>query len=525
MMVVESLTVILILAALTAGFTMLGRCVIVPQPVLLALIGIALSFVRVFPTIQLDPEVVLLVMLPPLVYSAAVEMPWEDFRSNARSISLFALGLVALTSACVAVVAHIMVRGLSWPEALALGAIVSPTDPVASTAVSDRLGLPRRLVSITKGEGLVNDAIALTLLKIATAAILAHSFSIAGGLMRFGAIVIGETAYGTAVGWVTSKLRKRISDGRVDVTVSLLTPFLAYLVPQSLGGSGVLATVAAGMYVGIQTPELVSSETRLDLASVWDVLTFILEGSLFLLTGLQFRSVIDGTLKFTGASVLLYGLAITATVIVLRFLWTLAVTGLGSRFWPGKNEPSFPKRHLIYLGWCGMRGGISLAAALSLAIAIPSRGLIIFITACVIAGTLILQGGPLPFLLRALKLDEDAKDEREASKGLERKARIESIDAALKDLEECGEEAASIRDEYRRRLELLRRGSNEEADIGPAGYARNRVHIRLEALRAERGKILSLRREGKLPEYVSHRIERDLDLREVRLQQLFPANY
>jgi CPA1 family monovalent cation:H+ antiporter len=522
-MVIESLTVILILIGLTAGFTVLGQRLTIPDPVFLAIVGIGLSFIRVFPPIKLDPQLVLLVMLPPLVYSAAVELPWEDFRGNARPISLFAVGLVVVTTAIVAVVAHAIVPNLGWPEAFALGAIVSPTDTVASTAVSNSLGLPRRLVAITQGEGLVNDAVALTLFKLATAAILVHEFSPARALTRFIAIVIGEPIYGTALGWLTTKIRQRIADARVEVAVSLLTPFVAFLVPESLGGSGVLATLSAGMYISIRAPELVSSETRLSLAGNWDVLIFLLEGSLFLLTGLQFRSVIQGAPHFQRVNTLLAAGAVTGAVVLLRFVWTWPITWLTYHLSGKANEASLPNRQVAYLAWCGMRGGISLAAALSLAVQVPARNLIIFITACVIAATLILQGGPLPFLVRVLRLEEDAREEQGEAQGLERQARMEAIEEAIGTLEHSGDKADRVRDEYKHRLDMLRRHSNEETDVGPAGYRKGQLQIRLDALAAERQAVVKMHRQGRLPEHVLHRIERDLDLREVRLQQLRSA--
>lgn len=522
-MPIESLTILLILIGLIAAITWLGHQVRVLDPVLLTIAGIALGFIPIFPTIRLDPQLVLLFVLPPLVYSAAVELPWEDFRGNRRPISLFAIGLVLATGAAVAAVAHALVPNLDWGEAFALGAAVAPTDTVASIAVSDQLGLPRRLLAITQGEGLVNDAVALTLLRVATAAILVHQFSIGSALGRFAGIVVGEPLYGLLIGWLAVTIRRRIADARVEVAVTLLTPFIAFLIPESLGGSGVLATVTAGMYVSLWAPELVSSEARLSLAGTWEFLVFLLEGALFLLTGLQFRSVIDGAPGLKGFHTLFVAGAVTAAVILLRIVWTWPALWLTYRF-PGKgNQPRLPNRQKIFLAWCGMRGGISLAAALSLSTEIPSRNLIVFITACVIAGTLILQGGSLPALLRRLGLDRDARLERGEAQDVEREARIKAVISALEELGSRGTEAAPIRDEYEYRLRMLRRHENEEQDIGPAGYHKDLLAIRLDALAAERAKIFGMNREGRLPEHVMLRIARDIDLREVRLRQLVSA--
>ncbi|MGH9585188.1 MAG: Na+/H+ antiporter [Bryobacteraceae bacterium] len=523
-MPIESLTVLLVLIGLIVAITWLARRLRILDPVLLTLAGIVLSFITIFPTIELDPKLVLLFVLPPLVYSAAVDLPWEDFRGNMRPISLFAVGLVLATSAAVASVAHAFIPRLSWAEAFALGAIVSPTDTVASTAVSDRLGLPRRLLAIMQGEGLVNDAVALTLLRVATAAILARTFSPTTAVLRFAAIIILEPLYGAAIGWLATNIRRKIADARVEVAVSLLTPFLAFLIPEALGGSGVLATVSAGMYVSLRAPELVSSETRLSLAGTWDVLIFLLEGALFLLTGMQFRAIIHGAPGLRGFHTLAAAAAVTGAVIILRFVWTWPAIWLTYRF-PGiiGDQSRLPNRQVTFLAWCGMRGGISLAAALSLSTLVPSRNLILFITACVIVGTLIFQGGSLPFLLRKLSLDKDARLERGEALGLEHEARMEAVAGALESLGHRGVEASPIRDEYEHRLDMLRRHADEEQDVGPAGYRKDLLRIRMDTLAVERGKILNMHREGRLPEHVMHRIERDIDLREVRLRQLVSA--
>lgn len=515
----EILPIVLVLLAIAAGSTLIAEKMVMPEPVVMAAIGIGLSFIPNFPTLQLNPRVVLLGFLPPLVYIAAAQLPWDEFRLNIRPILSLAVGLVAATSLAVATVSHFLVPGLGWAEAFALGAIVSPTDPVASTAISERLGVPRRLTAITEGEGLVNDAIALTLLHVATTAIATSTFVPAHVLLRLLIIVFGETAYGLLVGWVAAKLRGRISDARVEVTVSILTPFVAYLLPESLGGSGVLATVAAGMYIGIKNPELVPSATRLNLAGFWDIITYLLNGTLFLLTGLQFQSIVTGASHVLGIRVLSYGFIVTAVVIVLRFAWSWPAAWIDHHLPIPTSYSRLPNRHLTFLAWCGMRGGISLAAALSLAQTVPSRQTILLVTACVIAGTLIFQGAPLPFLLRKLKLDKDASREIQESMHQERTARLTAVKAALEKLRKAGSKAKSLRGEYQHRLHLLQHGEDPDSGIGPTGYRQEQVRLHLEAVAAEREAILSLYREGKLPEHVLHRIERDLDLTEVRLGQ------
>lgn len=511
----QTVGISLVVVASICLLSLLARRISIPSPVLLTAIGIGLGFVPVFPTVKLNPESVLLLVLPPMVYSAAIGLPWEDFRSNFRAISLYAFALVVVSSAAVAFVARLLMPGLSWAEAFALGAVVAPTDPVASTAASEHIGLPQRIKAITQGEGLVNDAVALTTLKLSTAAILTHSFSIGAVFSHFGVIVTGEITYGLFVGWIVSKIRRRITDARVEVAVSLMTPFLAYLLPEALGGSGVIATVAAGMYIGMKAPELVSAETRLSLAGSWDVLTFLLEGSLFFLTGLQFRLLVKGSIETRAGSLLLYGAALTAALVVLRFIWTWLVSVSRRFFFSGTYMP-FP--HLVYLGWCGMRGGISLAAALSISSGVKDRDEIVFLTACVIAGTLIVQGAPLPLLVRKLGLDQEARDEEQEAAGAERKARVEAINAALHELDSCGSEADRVRQQYSHRLKVLRKGESAEEDLSAAGFRKAAVEITLRGIQAERNCIIGLNRSGKLSQHILHRIERDLDLREARFK-------
>lgn len=520
----EILIVLLSLLALTALCSAIAEKVVLPEPVVMAVVGIGLSFIPHFPIVRLNSKLVLLVFLPPLVYLSATRLPWEEFRSNLRPIVSLAVGLVAATCGVVASVAHAAIPGLGWAEAFALGAIVSPTDPVASTAIADRLGVPRRLTAITEGEGLVNDAIALTLLHVATIAIVTDSFSIGHAFLRLVVIIVGEITYGLAVGWVAAQLRRRILDARIEITVSVLTPFLAYLLPESLGGSGVLATVTAGMYIGTRNPELVPSATRLNLAGFWDMIAYLLNGSLFLLTGLQFQSIVSGASHLGAAHILGYGALITAVVIILRFVWSWPASWIDHHLPIRTSKIAISNRHLTFLAWCGMRGGISLAAALSLAASTPHRNTILLITAFVIAGTLILQGGPLPILLRKLRLDVDARNETHQSTQQERKARMAGVKAALDKLAKAGKSSERLRAEYQHRLHLLQCGEDPESGIGPTGYRREQIQLHLDAVAAERQAILDLYRKGRLPEHVLHRVERDLDLTEVRLGQFLSTS-
>lgn len=507
---------VLILSAvallLVAATNILAEKLPIPVPVVQTAVGIALAFIPGVPRIALDPDFVLLAVLPPLVYAAAVQLPWEEFRENLRAIATLAFGLVAATVAAAAAVAHSIVPGLSWPAALVLGAVVSPTDPVASTALASRIGVPRRLIAVLEGEGLVNDAVALTIKTIALAALLGAGASVSSGLVRFVVIVAGEIGYGLALGWFIAQVRKRIDDASTETVVTLVTPFAAYLVPWALGGSGVLATVATGMYIGEQSPELVPSGIRLRLTSVWQVIVYVLNGILFLLTGLQARSIWSGTGGQPG--VLQNAAAIALTVIFLRFVWAWPAAKLPrwvlSIF--GDVDPMPPVRHLGFVAWSGMRGAISLAAALSLPAELQFRREIIFMTAFVIAATLLVQGTTLPWLIRILRLDADAANEREAEQRSEASARSEIAACALEALRgETSLLAHRIRQDY----ELVEKGAGE---VDSTYDAARDAELRSRALAAQRRRLIDLHRNGRISAWVLGRLERDLDLQEAALE-------
>lgn len=499
--------------ALVAVSELLALRVGLPAAVVQTALGLALAFISGIPSIRLNPEFVLKVILPVLVYAAAVELPWDAFRRNIGPIATLAFGLVIATVAAVAAVIHFLIPSWSWPAALVVGAIVSPTDPVAITAVASRLGVPHRLVAIVEGEGLVNDAVALTIKTIALAALITGHASMGAAVARFFAIVVGEIGWGWLVGWIFAVIRRRIEDSSTEIAISLLTPFAAYLIPQALGGSGVLATVAAGMYIGEKRPELVPYGTRLHLASVWQVIVYALNGVLFLLTGLQFRSIWFES-RVGAGHVLLYGSAVAGTAVALRICWTWAAVWLRRLIVTAfhRGDSVLPWRHVAFIAWSGMRGSISLAAALSLPAATDLTNPVVFITAFVIAVTLMLQGATLPILIRLLRLDRDAHAERAKLQKCEAEARRGTAAAALAMLEP---EQGPVADQIKRRYRTVARaaepsGSGEQVDKEAA--------LRQRAISAERQHVIQMHRNGEIPELVLRRIERELDLEEALLK-------
>jgi len=524
-----------------AALATLAARIKVPYPILLVLGGLALGFVPGLPRIELEPDVVFLIFLPPLLYVSAIFTSWRDFRANLRPISLLAVGLVLLTTCVVAVVGHFAV-GIPWAAAFALGAIVSPTDAIAATTVAQRLGVPRRIVTILEGESLVNDATGIVAYRIAVAAVTTGAFSIWAAGLQFVLGAAGGIAVGLAVGWVIIQARRFISDDpSVQNTISLLTPFAAYLLAEEpshyvweqlnerfgfageFAFSGVLAVVACGLYLGRRGPSVISSEARLQGYAFWELVTFLLNGLVFALIGLQLRGVLDALAEddYTIPTLILYAGLVSLTVIAVRFLWVFPATylpRLASRALRSR-DPAPPARAITVISWTGMRGVISLAVALALPLDFPQRDLIVFLTFCVILATLVLQGLSLPALIRTLRLEDDGSAEKEETQG-----RIEIAGAALARIEELAEEdwvredtAERIRGlyNYRRSRFSVRYGDDEDGiEERSAAYQR----LMRELLRAQREELIRMRNQGEIGDEAMHRIERDLDLEEARLE-------
>lgn len=494
----------------------------IPNAVVWAALGLAAGFIPGIPAFRLDPNIALFLILPPLVYSSAVQLPWPEFRANLRPISLLAIGLVVASTATAAALAH-SVAGFPWAAAFVLGAIVSPTDPVAASAVAARVGLPHRLVAILEGEGLVNDAVSLSIFRIALAAAVTHHFSIAGGMLRFVVILVGEPLYGWLLGIGVARLRARIKDPSIEITVSLLTPFAAYLVPEHLGGSGILATVAAGMYMGEQIPTLVPAGTRLHATSFWQMIVFLLNGGLFLAAGLELRRVIEAA--HAGSQAFEWALAIGTALAAVRIVWCVVswYAFRAIRLALGRQRQPTPARELAVVAWSGMRGPVSLAAALSIpasahGAAFPAFQQTVFITAIVVVLTLLLQGPALPWLVRLLGLSKDADAERRELREHELTGALEGARAALDRLSELQNDggvrhelAERLRRYYEDRLDEARDEAN-----APKADAREE-NMRAQLIDAERARILELRNQGRISDYALERLQRSLDLRETLL--------
>ncbi|MEP7014980.1 MAG: Na+/H+ antiporter [Verrucomicrobiota bacterium] len=519
--------IIVLLFAVVAASVLFARKVALPYPVVLVLVGLLLSFIPHLPELKLDPNIVFYFFLPPLLYPAALFTSWRDFRRSLRAILLLAFGLVLFTMVVVAWVAHSLIPSLPWAAAFALGAIVSPPDAVAATSVIRRLSVPHRIVSILEGESLVNDATALVALQFAVAALLTGQFSLGHAALQFTWAAAGGIGFGLLIGVAIRWVHRHLDDPPVQITISLLTPFLAYLPAERMHASGVLAVVAAGIYLGWHSPLILSARYRLQAFAFWEIVVFLLNGFVFTTIGLQ----LPGILRSLGASSLLVpienALLISGAVVLVRIAWVFA--GAYLPFLLSKRvcakEPTPPWQHVAVIAWSGMRGVISLAAAFALPFllldgsALPGRDYILFLTFSVILTTLVFQGLTLPLVIRKLRVKGDGATDEE-----ERVARLEANKAALALLARLGakpevsdEAVARLRAEYGERvgqLELCADNPDDcRGEIATPQYQR----LQRKALDVERETIIRLRNERVISDDALRRIQRDLDLAEARL--------
>jgi CPA1 family monovalent cation:H+ antiporter len=517
----EDLQLLALLLALGALLA-LSPTLRLPLPILLVLGGVVMGFVPGLPHVTLPPDVVLVAVLPPLLYSGAFFTSLRDLRTNKRPISFLAFGLVGTTMATVGVAAHEWI-GLPWAVAFTLGAVVSPTDALAATEITSRLGAPRRIVSLIEGESLVNDGTALVLYKAAVGAVVGGSFSLLDTSGRIVLNVLGGIAIGLAVGWLVRQVRRRLDDAPIEVAIAVLSGYLAYLPAVAAGVSGVLAAVTIGVYMGWHTPELTNERTRLSGDAFWEILVFLVNALLFVLVGLQLRRIVDALSGIATAKLAGYTAIVCATVIVTRIVWvpvfTYAPRLLVRRI--READPYPPWQWPALISWIGIRGAVTLVAALALPTSFPDRELIVFLAFTVIGATLVLQGLTLPGLIRLLGISDDGSADREDAK-----ARIRAAEAALVRLEELVEDGAVRtdtaerlrgalgfrRDRFRARFDDEDDGAIEERS---AAYQR----VMRELLDAERAAIIQLRNSGVIDDAVMQRVQRDLDLETARLDQ------
>lgn len=517
---VIALEVLLGLAVVVALVVTLAQRLQLPYPILLVVAGLAIGLAPGLPQVELDPELVLVVLLPPILFAAAWSTPIRDVRRDRRPIALLSVGLVLFTTLAVGLVTSVAVPGLPLAAAMALGAIVAPPDAIAATAVLRRLSVPRRIVTILEGESLVNDATALTAYRVAVVAVTTGVFVLADAVLQFGWALTGGVLVGLAVGVGVSWIWARLFDPPVEMLLSLLIPYVAFLVAEEvLGASGVIATVVAGLIVGYRSPRILASEARVAGGFVWQMVTFLMNGFAFLLVGLQLPVILERLSGRSPGELAALALVVCLTVIVTRFLWVFPATYLPR--WLSRsireNDPAPPVGAVVVVSWAGMRGAVSLAAALSLPLGFPERDLLLFLTFSVIIATLIGQGLTLPVLLNRLDLGEDGEERREIVV-----ARTAATDAALRALEDAllrwpGHRPLleNLAGRFRHRAEHL-----DEVDEDTDQFRERIEHVEImrAVLASQRDAVIRLRDRGTINDEVLRTVERELDLEELRLE-------
>ena len=533
----REIELILGLLVAIAALAMLAHRLSVPYPIVLVLGGLLIGFVPGLPDVQLAPELVFLLFLPPLLYTSAFFTSVRDFRFHARPILSLAIGLVVATTVVVAAVIHAAVPGLDWAVALTLGAIVSPPDAVAATAILRRLPVPRVIVTVLEGESLLNDAAGLVAFRVALAAAVTGSFSATQAVGGF-VVGTGGVGVGLAVGWIVARLRRPLHDPPVEITISLLTPFAAYLPAEALGVSGVLATVACGLYLGRQAPSLMEADTRVQGRAVWETLVFLLDGLVFILIGLQLPSILMRLADRPPLGLAVLALLVCGSVVVVRFVW-MFVTDWLAHPRRSRADTRTAWREDVVLSWAGMRGVVSLAAALALPLTTASgapfqeRDLLIFLTIGVILVTLVGQGLTFPWVLRVLRVHGDAAEEQEEASAREvaTQAARDRIEALAADWPDHLPLIDTLRAQYAHRASHFDdRGSTADEQSSNDGRRRSRAAsaaeqeliehraIRHAVIEAERDAIIDLRDRDEISDDVLRRVERDLDLEELRME-------
>jgi Na+/H+ antiporter len=517
-------TVILLLIAVLA-LAAIARKLVIPYPILLVIGGLVLGLIPGVPTLRLDPDVVFLVFLPPILWSAAYFTSWRDFRSNLRPITLLAVGLVLATTAAVAMVAHLWLPGLGWAGAIALGAIVSPPDAVSATAVAKRLGLPRRAVTILEGESLLNDATALILYRAAVLAAISGTYTFSDTVWDFFMAAGVGVVVGLLVGVVARWALRLMEDSFSEIAITLLAPYIAWVLADQAHSSGVLACVAGGLYLRQHFSEAVAPATRIQARAVWDFLVFVLNAVIFILIGLQLGALREAVPSGMFVTLILSGALVSVTAIAVRMIWVPLAAWIPRLLSPSlrARDPMPVWSSLFIIGWTGMRGIVSLAAALALPLTtasgapFPFRAEIILITFSVIFVTLVLQGLSLPPLIRVLNLKEDGTLERE-----EMQAREHAATAALVRLDEVANEGWSIpehldqmRVHYGDRVQRYAKDGTADECTPEATEVFRR--LRHETLTAERLAVIGLRNDGAISDDVLHRLEHELDVEALRL--------
>jgi CPA1 family monovalent cation:H+ antiporter len=514
--------IMLFLMALVVALAALARRFRTPYPIVLVIGGLAVSLIPNLPPVTLNPDVIFLVLLPPLLFAAAFHTSWRDFRSNLIVICLLAFGLVGFTAAALTYISGWLIPGFDHRLGFLLGALVASTDAIAASAIARRVGLPKRIIDVLEGESLVNDATALVALEFSVSMLVSnHVPTVGQGALR----LIYLTVVGALIGLLAGKLirwgQSRLTDAPIEVTLTLIAPYLSYIAAESVHASGVLATVACGLYLGNQRSHSLSIRARLESAGVLSTLDFVLNGLVFTLIGLQLPHILAGIHELRLPSLLAYGALLTGVLIALRMIWVFAESWISNTIRGLIKRPAtqMPARELFVVGWTGMRGVIALAAAISLpelldnGMAFPQRDALIFLTFCVILFTLVGQGLSLPFVISKLGLTSVSAEDRD-----ERKARVQMLSAAIHQIHtlrsrgDAGDDPllADLLHHYHQRL----KDTNQNLKANGPGLPEYGKYLNLSAqLRArERSTLRLLQDENQIDHEVLRTLEQELDL-------------
>jgi CPA1 family monovalent cation:H+ antiporter len=527
---VNEIETLIALVAAAIVLVRLADLVAIPYPIVLVLGGLGIGFIPGGPSLELEPDVVFLVFLPPILQSAGYWASPRELRAELVPLTWLVLGLSLATMVAVAVAAQAVIPSINWAEAFVLGAIVAPTDPVSAIATFDRLGVSDRVATLVEGESMINDAVALVSFKVALAAVVSGAFTAETVVDDLIVGVLGGVAIGLALAWLASRAIRRLDDPPLVILLTVLLAYASFALADGIGASGVLASVTAGLYAGWRSHEIFDADTRLNAQAFWRVLIFALNAILFVLVGLQFPEVLRRVgEQFSVGEIVGYGLLISATVIAVRIAWQFLPGSLGRIVEKmGDWSPGDDWRENALIGWSGMRGAVSLAAALALPFeldsgaAFASRDLIIYLTVAVILATLVGQGLTLPLVVRRLGLRS-----HEAWSPDEAVARLAAAQAALDRLEEIEDSEPGVPDNVFQRLREVYQArfarcvaalSGEDGDVpieDPlVGYRR----VRHNLIEHERSALLEMRNDGRLKQDTFRRIQADLDLDEARLR-------
>jgi CPA1 family monovalent cation:H+ antiporter len=521
-----NLAIIILLLAVVTALAQVTDKIRIPYPILLVLAGIGIGVIPGLPVITLDPDIVFLIFLPPVLYAAAWNTSWPDFKEAIRPISLLAVGCVLFTTVIVALAAHHFIPDFGWVESFVLGAIVSPPDAVAATAATKGLKIPKRIITILEGESLVNDATGLIAYRYAIAAAASGTFIFwLAGINFFYVAGLG-IVIGIAMGYIFFWIHKITpNNATTDTTFTLLAPYAAYLLAEEFHSSGVLAVVAAGLFLSPRSSEVFSNRTRIQANAVWDTIIFVLNGVIFILIGLQLPIILGHITSNSLGTLFWYGAVVSIAAVLARILWVFPGTYLPRWFSKGirTREPRPSIRNVSIVAWAGMRGIVSLAAALALPIMVsetkefPNRNLIIFLTFCVIFVTLVFQGMTLRKLISWLGVKSDDQHLRE-----EERIRVTLAASVIEHIEEnyslgmSDEVLNQIKSKYEIRIQRIRKDASEHRMTPEQIDELQRIQY--ELIKRERELILRLRKEGKASDEIVRKIEYELDLEEARLE-------